>query len=59
MALVPVTVAMTTPPSSTWYEAAGSLLFDSVHERLTLVFVVPVTVRPVGVAGLWLPPPSA
>src|SRR5882757_2167617 len=56
VALVVDTVATTGPPSETSYEAAGSPLFDSDQDRPMLELVVPVTVRPVGVAGLWLPP---
>jgi hypothetical protein len=55
LALVVVEVATTAEPSYTRYDAAESLLFDSVHDSEALELVVPETVRPVGVAGVVVP----
>jgi hypothetical protein len=57
VALVVVGEATTTLPSYTLYEAAGSLLLDSVHDKSMLELLAAVAVSPVGVAGAVAPPP--
>ena len=52
VALVDVEVATTVEPAYTLYDAAGSLLFCSVHESAMLDPLVALAVTPLGEAGV-------